>query len=724
MQALANELNQIQSSKSALKLSEANCVELVSKLVRSGNLKLLYTLDGQEYVTEKQLEFEIIDEVNAAGRVEVNALPGLLNIDLEHIRKIVERLVSDPNGDFKLVEGELITDYYLGQVCREVQETLALEGELSLSSLAKKFDFSSEYFTNLVRLNLGKTIFGTLLEGEMIYTDLYLNRERQRMFGRFSAITTPTEIVKILKSLEMKEKIFFSLLDQMKSNGTLNGEISGKRNINELFTPSIYNVIAEKFIRSFFETNSFVPYERVLTAFSNVENPQKWLKERFPKGILLQSCMVEDALLMLLEAHIEENFGERGDGWLALEGIIPSIFITRDTELLLDELKKKKSFPKAQLFEDDYLVSDRLIGEMEKQMEEKLIPECVEQFAKTVIPEISLTKSSDKAGTETSKKKKNKSSKSKDQSKGEASGPQKFFSVEICTKFLTSLYSKLAQEDDQQLLNFLGRYLHEKLANKYLERCQKAQQEMEAAAASAAPPLSSLELTRDQINALMTEFTIHYHNMGLFLSALTSASFPADQVPVMEKHVLKTTGMSLVCICMKLEASANKLRVIGNLMDEGARTNLLKQFPESSAVLFQSLLKSMNSAKSFQKALQNCMELCQLRVKPLDKKSEKPIIAGHREGFLMQLEKEQDPALVLHLSCVSLFVIYKHAVLNIPSRCINAVMSVLEKVMAKEDFQILKNLNDKVVQILQMEKSKAEQEKKELISMRLKNDNV
>lgn len=41
--------------ESAVKLSEANCVELISKLVNRGRLKLIYTLDGSEYVTEHHL---------------------------------------------------------------------------------------------------------------------------------------------------------------------------------------------------------------------------------------------------------------------------------------------------------------------------------------------------------------------------------------------------------------------------------------------------------------------------------------------------------------------------------------------------------------------------------------------------------------------------------------------------------------------------------------------
>jgi hypothetical protein len=44
--------------------------------------------------------------------------------------------------------------------------------------------------------------------------------------------------------------------------------------------------------------------------------------------------------------------------------------------------------------------------------------------------------------------------------------------------------------------------------------------------------------------------------------------------------------------------------------------------------------------------LKACSEVCQLRVKPLDKKSERQLVLAHRQGFLQQLATENDPSLV------------------------------------------------------------------------------
>ena len=56
IQKLAADLQRAQLSTGSLKLSERNCVEIVQKLVSLGLLDIIYTTDGKEYLTHKQLQ--------------------------------------------------------------------------------------------------------------------------------------------------------------------------------------------------------------------------------------------------------------------------------------------------------------------------------------------------------------------------------------------------------------------------------------------------------------------------------------------------------------------------------------------------------------------------------------------------------------------------------------------------------------------------------------------
>ena len=64
---LAAEFQKAQSAGAALKLSERNCIELVSKLIELKLIDVIFTNDGKEYLTPQQLTKEIKDEIYVSG---------------------------------------------------------------------------------------------------------------------------------------------------------------------------------------------------------------------------------------------------------------------------------------------------------------------------------------------------------------------------------------------------------------------------------------------------------------------------------------------------------------------------------------------------------------------------------------------------------------------------------------------------------------------------------
>lgn len=53
---LAADLQRAQLSGSIQKLSERNCIEIVSRLLKLNLLDVIYTADGKEYLTPQQLQ--------------------------------------------------------------------------------------------------------------------------------------------------------------------------------------------------------------------------------------------------------------------------------------------------------------------------------------------------------------------------------------------------------------------------------------------------------------------------------------------------------------------------------------------------------------------------------------------------------------------------------------------------------------------------------------------
>ena len=127
--ALQAELAKVQSAPSSFKLSEPNVVEVVQKLVELGLLEVLFTTNGKEYLTPKQLRNEVEDEIVArGGRVNITELAPVLNVDLPHIEKVVRELLSSQGssmlGTLQLFQGDVISDVYLENLADEINQDL------------------------------------------------------------------------------------------------------------------------------------------------------------------------------------------------------------------------------------------------------------------------------------------------------------------------------------------------------------------------------------------------------------------------------------------------------------------------------------------------------------------------------------------------------------------------------------------------------------------------
>ncbi len=112
-------------------MTERNCIEIINKLIKSGQLNVIHTLDGKDFITYKHLEREIYDEIYVhqglkiillnkkfnffietipffKGRINIVALQTILNVDISHIESKVNDIVkNDPS--LNLILGQIIS---------------------------------------------------------------------------------------------------------------------------------------------------------------------------------------------------------------------------------------------------------------------------------------------------------------------------------------------------------------------------------------------------------------------------------------------------------------------------------------------------------------------------------------------------------------------------------------------------------------------------------------
>lgn len=83
---LAADFQKVQLSSTTQKLSERNCVEIVSWLVERKIIDLIFTSDGKEYLTPSQLVTDIQNELYVSGgRINLAELGKIIGVDFGHI---------------------------------------------------------------------------------------------------------------------------------------------------------------------------------------------------------------------------------------------------------------------------------------------------------------------------------------------------------------------------------------------------------------------------------------------------------------------------------------------------------------------------------------------------------------------------------------------------------------------------------------------------------------
>eukprot|EP00900_Chrysochromulina_parva_P023550 jgi/Chrpa1/5829/Chrysochromulina_OHIO_Genome00007088-RA len=204
LEALMAELAQVQKAPSVTKLSEPNVVEVMQKLSDLGLLNVLFTTNGKEYLTPKQLRHEVEDEILAhGGRVNVTELPPILNVDLPHIERVIEQLLRE-DASLQLFQGEVIAEYYLDGVAEEINQTLQSEGRLMLGDLAMRYSLTTDFVTRLVEPRLG-TVVDAKLSGSTLYTTGYVARHGARVRGVLSAVLRPAALPQLIREHAFNE---------------------------------------------------------------------------------------------------------------------------------------------------------------------------------------------------------------------------------------------------------------------------------------------------------------------------------------------------------------------------------------------------------------------------------------------------------------------------------------------------------------------------------------
>lgn len=737
VQRLAAEFQRAQLSSALQKLSERNCVEIVSKLIELKLIDVFYTNDGKEYVTPQQLSKEISDELYLhGGRISLTDLVPILNIGLQAIESRAQDLVQS-RPEIHLVAGQLIDDDYMDRCVEEINETLQQNGQITLVELIKAYELPIEFLLQQMVNRVGSIIQGQQDKHDhhVFFTEGFLARNKARIRGALSAITIPTSVSAIIAQNKFPERLFFSVVDELIVSKRIQGSISGGRQVNvATFIPDIYSRSQSEWIDNFLKQNGYLEYD-ALTRLG-LPDPKSYCRKRFKDTTLLclSSCCVGNDILEQIEAAIEEALSSHS--WVEIMSLLPSVFDDNDAEQIITHvLKNSTNLPskEAIVIGRSAVVSNSCINKLKP-----IFDPMIERKASAVVAsgaylqaQADQRNAKMKSGKpeQTGEKKDKKEERRKKASEGKVGGGTQ--GRETKTRSTKKKYLKGKNDSDDEVeedvtgtgssafeLEFMSideivqvlrkqesvadapDEFFEEIAARLHRPLQSSFQEA-ARLAFEAMLASSSGQRRQTHGELQDKLQMLLQNIKQGEKAVQNFS-SLDIQQQLVRHLLKTSGSELINELVLYIAEDSNLSSDSKELSPEARQKLIGELPQNVRPALLGLHKATQGASvdDFLSQAETAISACDIVLRKVDKKKDKSATSIQRQGLIEQLSTATDAALVLHLAVLLLFHSVTQSVLNASGRFVPQIIAFLQLHLPAPTVELLTTLQGLVIQEL------------------------
>ncbi|KAI1241074.1 hypothetical protein IHE44_0009534 [Lamprotornis superbus] len=719
---LAADFQRAQFAEVAHRLSERNCIEIVTKLIAEKQLEVVHTLDGKEYVTPAQISKEIRDELHVCGgRVNIVDLQQVINVDLLHIENRANDIVKSEKG-IQLVLGQLINESYLDQLAEEVNDKLQETGQVTISELCKTYDLPGDFLIQALSRRLGRIIHGQLDQENrgVIFTEAFVSRHRARIRGLFTAITRPTPV---------------TLLEELVNAGRLKGTVVGGRQDKAVFVPDIYSRTQNKWVDSFFKQNGYLEFDALYRL--GIPDPAGYIKKRYKSAqlLFLRTACVGQEIVDQVEASVEEAI--TSGNWIDVATLLPSSLSVDDVGILLQQVMRSLNKSSSGfVFSDTIAVSEKFLSScaelfsdlMQQKAEKEIKNNPVNLISEEDLKQASCLENSyankkdkkderRKKATEGSgsvrgggggnareikikktKKKGRKDADSDEESQGTATGRNKKLEFPFMSQEeIEDVLKTRLQDCPEELITEIAEHLRRPLTKTYQEVVRSI---------FTSSTSSSGANRRQAMKDLQEEFSNLYNNIRLFEKG--AKHFTDD---TLAKHLLKTLCTDITNLVFNFLASESMMTTenYSTITSEG-RIKILGKLPEDTKGPLTKLHTSLNgkSIEDFLSCLDSAVDICGIMVKKGDKKKERQVLFQHRQALMEQLKVTEDPALVLHLTSVLLFQFSTHCMLHAPGRSVPQIINFLSGKIPEDQHSLIVKYHGLVVKQLTSQTKKTE----------------
>ncbi|XP_018027072.1 E3 UFM1-protein ligase 1 [Hyalella azteca] len=742
---LAADFQRAQLAKSAERLSERNCVELINKLQELHLLKLHYTCDGKSYITPQQLQKEILDEVFlAGGRMTLVDLSRLLGVDLNIVSEEAAALVQS-HGNLQLIFGQIISKDFKNALVEDVNERLIKNGSVSVDELTAEYELPVEYLRTLLESRVGHGLMAVQDSNTpgFFYTAQYLERVRSSIRGLMTAVTVPTSVQRLMQLYPCNAKLFMGSVERLVSSGRVSGElIGGKQNRHYSFVPSLHSRTQSALIDAFWNQNGYLEFEFVKRL--GIEDAAGFLSRRYGghNELMLEGVCVGEPLLQRLTTALEEALATHTFFDAAM--VLPSCFSSEHISSLLEfalqqcgsQVAGNNSVPKGKrsmLMSGSkserplVLGSCVLSGVLVAGLKEALTTDMAERARKLVAAggfkpkplggkmklddgEPASSKKEERrkkaAGGKTGGGTQGRETKTRStkghkgrrgaqdddgldddatESTSSAAGPMKFPDVEFLP--FDELKSKLSDmpeltDADEELLEALTTELHQWSRKVYKDVCVQLYESLGSGAAGGGGRKTFQQL-QERVLALLTTCR---------LAEMAIKEFQGDTALQLSRHLLRTYGAELLAeLLLNTAELPQQDPVLPKDLTAEARVKLISGLrPVAEGGCRETMLAAHKTLAgsdlaAYFSAVEIAIQDSGIMIpKKKDTKKDRQLLSSHRAGLVEQLSTCCDPALCLHLASLLLFHSSTGKLLHASGKFVPSVLAFLRPHLGDE----------------------------------------
>ncbi|KAL5232832.1 hypothetical protein ACI65C_000242 [Semiaphis heraclei] len=726
---LAADFQRIQLTTSSQRLGERNCVEIVAKLISAKLLDVVFTTDGKEYVTPVHLTKELKDEAYVqGGRINILDAARALKVDPDVASNLCEKLAKDEPDDYCIVHGQLIGFTYLDQIAEDILDKLEQNGYINSLKISQQFDLPVDMIDSMLEKrnkNLAFNLHKNKNNPYLYYTDSYFNSIKRIVRGALLAITRPVLCTAIINQCSLDEKEFFTVFESLLAEKQVPGILTDRIGNACTYVPNIHTKTLNNWVMNFYSNNNYLDYEAMNSV--GITDPISYIS-RMQLGkelIALTTCSVGPKILDDISAAIEECISS--GTWIDIMDFVPVVFDTKDGVLVLEYLLKKNKISKGfQIFDDTALVTDKFIEVQSERIintldtkikkiiesgeyENALINWKIQQkLAEDKNPELSRKEERKKKsggkhgggtqGRETKikavKKKYGQKSKQHDSDSDEQENKlvaSEQFMMEIVNadeirKNLENEESfKDVDEDKNSLIEKIVSYLYPILNKESLRRSQEIYDQVMA------NRMGDLRKVHQDISCklLLLLSDLHQYIKGIqkFDNTETQGQLTSFLIKSIGGEILE-----MVKCYLELNKAQSK-----------SKSN---QYDKKVVDAIEKLQKSLTSKliDDFHVAVDELLSSLDIVQKKYDRKKEREHLQNNRQLLLKLLSDiEGDSAQVLLIATQILFQSITQTMIRVSGKFVSVLLGFLQKHLSDQDFFILQNYHDLVVQLLKAE---------------------